>query len=204
MESSSSSVVTVVPQNTSSPTSEVIDPQATFAALKPLIIKSGEIVAAYSEAIQSRLEGLYYVVDPDYGTFKEQTTSTITKTSTDITLAFANAQSIESKLLGMDTYLKDVKATIEVGELYKDANETPVYGLEIREQLDDNGEVTHTMARFTSDSLEFFGMGSSDPIAYIRGSKLYIMEAEIETNVTLGKYLLDTSDGLAFKWIGGR
>ena len=46
--------------------------QATFDALKPLIIKSAEIVEAYYEEITEKLEGLY-VAQSEFGTFKEQT-----------------------------------------------------------------------------------------------------------------------------------
>ena len=43
------------------------DPNTTFAGIKDLIIKSAEIVDAYYEEINSRLEGVY-VAQSDFGT----------------------------------------------------------------------------------------------------------------------------------------
>lgn len=71
--------------------------QVSFNTLKPLIIKSAEIVEAYYEEINKRLQGLY-VAQSDFGTFKEQTVQDITSTSTDVTQAFTSIQSIEANL----------------------------------------------------------------------------------------------------------
>ena len=48
------------------------DPETTFAGIKDLIIKSAEIVDAYYEEIDSRLDGIY-VAKSDFGTYTEQT-----------------------------------------------------------------------------------------------------------------------------------
>jgi uncharacterized phage infection (PIP) family protein YhgE len=77
--------------------------QATFDALKPLIIKSAEIVNSYYETINERLEGIY-VAQSDFGTFVEQTSQDITKNSTDITQVFTNVQEIDTRVSSIDTY----------------------------------------------------------------------------------------------------
>ena len=58
-------------------------------------------------------------------------------------------------------------------------------------------------ARFTPEKLEFYIKGSDEPIAYMSGIQLVITNAKILGALELGGYKIDTSDGLAFKWIGG-
>lgn len=65
--------------------------QARFNELKPLIIKSAEIIEAYYEAINRRLEGLY-VAQSDFGVFAEKTSQEIEETSTNTTQQFQNIQ----------------------------------------------------------------------------------------------------------------
>jgi hypothetical protein len=67
--------------------------QATFSEIKSLIIKSAEIVDAYYEEINKRLEGLY-VAQSDFGIFAEKTSQDIEATSTAITQTFENTQII--------------------------------------------------------------------------------------------------------------
>ena len=73
--------------------------QAHFNEIKPLIIKSAEIVNAYYEVINRRLEGLY-VAQSDFGTFAEKTSQDIEATSTSTTQQFQNIQVIISELGG--------------------------------------------------------------------------------------------------------
>ena len=99
------------------------DTAATFAALKPLIIKSADIVNAYYEKISTRLEGVY-VAESDFGTFIEQTTQDILSNSTEIAQAFTNVQEVRTGLGGniealtevvgsLDTNLQDMKEGVE-------------------------------------------------------------------------------------------
>ena len=86
--------------------------QATFQAIKPLIIKSADIVNAYYEEINRRLESVY-VAQSDFGTFMEETSQEISETSTDITRVFSNIQTIDSKVKTIDSTVKDVETNIQ-------------------------------------------------------------------------------------------
>lgn len=77
----------------SSSESTKIDAQATFAAIKSLIIKSADIVDAYYMEIYKRLEGVY-VAQSDFGDFVEKTTLDFEATSKDITQKYENVQII--------------------------------------------------------------------------------------------------------------
>lgn len=70
-----------------------IDAAATFGSIKSLIIKSADIVDAYYEEINRKLEGAY-VAQSDFGAFVEKTSQTIEENSTSTTQRFENIQLI--------------------------------------------------------------------------------------------------------------
>jgi archaellum component FlaC len=103
------------PQETKSVTAAFpYDPVTSFAALKPLIIKSAEIVNAYYEKISNRLEG-EFVAASDFGTFQEQTSQDILSTSKETLQAFTNIQEIKK---GLNADIKTISD--EVGRLDAD------------------------------------------------------------------------------------
>lgn len=75
------------------------DAEIAFNSLKPLIIKSAEIVDAYYEEINRKLESLY-VAQSDFGDFVEKTSQEIEETSTSTTQRFENIQIIITDLGG--------------------------------------------------------------------------------------------------------
>ena len=87
---------------TASPGGSGANAEATFASIKALIIKSADIVNAYYDEINTRLEGLY-VAQSDFGAFAEKTTQDIQANSTGITQAFENVQII----------IRDTKSELE-------------------------------------------------------------------------------------------
>ena len=72
---------------------ETATPGSTFNSIKSLIIKSADIVNAYYEEINRRLEG-EYVAQSEFGTYSEQTSQTISENSTAIEQVFNNIQQI--------------------------------------------------------------------------------------------------------------
>ena len=243
--------------------------QATFDDLKPLIIKSAEIVNSYYETINERLEGIY-VAQSDFGTFAEQTSQDISKNSTDITQIFSNVQTIDTDLqdtkVGIDSTVKqlsdevgvidsdlqgvkagvesgikdladevgavdlkiedaksaigsdidklkkslddlnyilvEVNANIKSGLIDHDKNGIPIYGLEIGQKNTINGvEVFNKFARFSAGRLSFYDNNGTE-VAYISDYKIYITHAEVTGTLKLGGYLVDTSNGVTFKWVG--
>ena len=188
--------------NNKSVTKEITEEEAqdTFNSVKALIIKSADIVNAYSEEISEKFSG-EYVAKSDFGTYTENTEQTITKNSTSIDQLFTNVQKISSKLDSLEDSLIEVKARIKSGILYYDDNGVPIYGLEIGQTNDINGvEVFNKYARFTSDKLSFYDKNDTE-VAYISDYKLYITNAHITGTLTLGRYEFDTSNGLAIKWV---
>ena len=176
------------------------DDQATFQAIKPLIIKSAEIVNAYYEEINRRLEGVY-VAQSEYGSFSEQTSQDIYDNSTETNRVFTNLQKIITDIEDINFTLVDVRAHIKSGLLYTE-NGIPVYGVEVGQKSTLDGvEVFNKYARFTSNKLSFYDKNDTE-VAYISDYKLYITHAEVTGTLKLGGYLVDTSKGVTFKWVG--
>ncbi len=174
--------------------------EATFNSIKALIIKSADIVNAYYEEINERFTG-QYVAQSDFGTYMEQTEQSVTANSTAITNMFNSMQKIITEIENLEHSLVEVNAHIKSGLLFYDDAGVPIYGLEIGQKNEIDGvEVFNKYARFTSDRLSFYDKSDVE-VAYISDYKLHITNAEITGTLTLGRYVLDTSDGLAIKWI---
>lgn len=174
--------------------------EATFNSIKALIIKSADIVEAYSEEINQKLVG-EYVARSDFGTYTENTEKVIDANSKGVDTLFKSVQEIISNIGNLQSKLIEVNAHIRSGILYYDAEGVPIYGLEIgQKNTIDGEEVFNKFARFTSDRLSFYDKNNTE-VAYISDYKLYITNAQITGTLTLGRYELDTSNGLAFKWV---
>lgn len=191
--------IQTTPSSTASPTNA----GATFDSIKALIIKSADIVDAYYQEINSRLEGLY-VAESDFGTFVEQTEQTFTQSSTDIEQAFTHIQQLLTEIENLNFTLAEVNAYIRSGLLYYD-NGVPVYGLEIgQKNTVDGADVFNKYARFTSDRLSFYDQNDSE-VAYISDYKLYIRNVEITVSYKIGG-LVDTvmaNGDVVERWVGG-
>ena len=152
---------------------------------------------AYSEEITRELSGLY-VAQSDFGTYSEQTSRLIEENSKYTQDVFLNVQEISSSLSEVENMVLETNAYIKSGELDTDEEGRPVIGIEVGQT---NDGVFSRYARFTSERLSFFNSNGIE-IAYVSGQKLYITSAEITGSLTLGKYEIDTSDGLIFRWVG--
>ena len=172
----------------------------TFLKLKSLIIKSADIVNAYYQVISTKLEGEYEALS-DYGTFKQSTTATLDATSTGLNQHYESIQKITDELGNLSELRKD-NCYIRTGWL--DDNET-IAGVEIGKTSTENNGTSEAFARFTTEELVFYdGNGTEDEnrLGWFSQYKLNIRSAKIEGNLELGEYILDTSNGIAFKWVG--
>lgn len=207
------------------------DPLSTFAGLKNLIIKSADIVNAYYDEINSRLEGVY-VAQSDFGTYAQETALDIKGNSESIDQLYSNnqtivtrvddltsnADSLTDRVDGLEDETKEIadsvdelyvqslltNAYIKTGLLYYADDGTPVYGLEIGQTNSVDGEsIFDKFARFSADRLSFFDRNDVE-VAYISDYKLYITNAEITGTLYLsGRFKIYYNNGLAFQWTGG-
>jgi hypothetical protein len=180
-------------------------PEATFNEIKALIIKSADIVEAYYDEINSRLEGVY-VSESDFGTYAEMTSQNIRQTSTYIEQLFADLQVIDTNIESITHALIDVNAHIKTGLLdYDKETGTPIFGLEIGQRNEVDGEeVFNKFARFTADRLSFYDQNDNE-VAYVSDYKLYIRNVEITSSYKIGGFV-DTvmqNGDVVTKWVGG-
>ena len=111
-------------------------------------------------------------------------------------------QSLKNQLETLNYSIVEVTANVNSGLLYTDANGVPVYGFEIgQKNVIDGVETFNKFARFTAGRLSFYDQNGSE-VAYISDYKLYITHAEVTGTLKLGGYLVDTTNGLTFKWVG--
>lgn len=176
---------------------------ADFSALKGLIIKSADIVEAYAEKIEKRLEGRY-VAFSEFGSYAETTAAQIRATATGMDQKYTSLQRIVTDL---ETRLLETAGYIRTGVLYyaTDAdplpNGAPVYGLEVGQQTE-NGTFQR-FSRFTAYSMSFFD-AQGNVFAAITEGKLTVRNAVVSHRFTLGGFVDEAlPDGsLITRWQG--
>ena len=182
--------------------SEDISPKEaedTFNSIKALIIKSADIVKAYEETIYSDFQGKYFA-DSDFGTYVEDTSRSVVENSKYVQDTYTNVQTLTDKVNGLEEDVRTTNAYIKRGLLGYDENGNAIYGVEVGETNQDGAYMKY--ARFKSDRLSFFDANSNE-VAYIGNGCLYILgTSRFIGDVFFGEYKADTSDGLAFTWIG--
>ena len=188
-------------QEISASPAETATPGSTFNSIKSLIIKSADIVNAYYEEINRRLEG-QYVAQSEFGTYSEQTSQTISENAAAIERVFNNIQQITSALEEVKNTLIEVNAYMKSGLLAYDNNGVPIYGLEIGQRNTVDGEeVFNKYARFTANRLSFYDQNDTE-VAYMSDYKFYITNGEITGTLKLGAFLIDTRTGFKLKYEG--
>lgn len=176
---------------------------ATFNDIKALIIKSADIVNAYYDEINTRLEGVY-VAESDFGSFAQQTTQDIRANSTSLQQLYSNIQAIITDIDNLEHSLIESNAYINSGLLYYDTSSgVPVYGLEIGQRNTIDGvEVFNKYAQFTADRLSFFDSNGFE-VAYISDRKLYITTVQITGELIRGALvdIVQSDKTIVTKWI---
>lgn len=201
LESNAGAVTRQSNQSTKKTESETeAQAQASFSYTKSLIISSADIINAYYDELNEKFSG-QYVAQSDFGTYIENTSQEITKNSTETENVFVSIQEIIGAVAEIESNLNEVNARIKSGVLDYDDKGLPIYGLEIGQTNEIDGvKVFNKYARFMSDKLAFYDKNDTE-VAYISDYKLYITNAHISGTLTLGRYNIDTSNGLAFKWV---
>ena len=174
--------------------------ESTFNSIKALIIKSADIVKAYEETIFTNFNGKYFA-DSDFGTYIEETSRAVLENSKGVIETYSNIQTITNKdrTGSLDKLEDDVHKTN--GYIKRGTLPDGSIGIEIGETSEDG--IFMQYARFTADRLSFFDKSGIE-VAYIGAGCLYVVGKTVFLGeIQLGSYKTDTSDGLAFTWIGG-
>lgn len=174
--------------------------ESTFNSIKALIIKSADIVKAYEETIFTDFDGKYFA-DSDFGTYIEETSRAVEENSKGVKETYTNIQSITNTVNGLAEESRTTNSYIKRGLLGYADDGSSIYGVEVGETNKDGSFVRY--ARFRADRLSFYDEGGNE-VAYIGAGCLYVVGKTVFLGeIQLGSYKTDTSDGLAFTWIGG-
>ena len=173
----SSDSVVVLPkaqQGSKSTDSGNMSATAMFSVLKPLIIKSADIVDAYYDKLTEKFEG-DYVASSDFGTYKETTQQTIEANSYAIEQTFSNVQTIDTNLnnkvssinqniedtaKGLSESLKDATSDLseEISEVSKDlGNKITALAESVEAVLTVNAYTRSGVLYYDNDSLPVYG-----------------------------------------------
>ena len=157
-----------------------------FAALKGLIIKSADIVSAYTDKIGKNLSGTY-VAQSEFGSFSRQTEASLAANATAIDQCYTH---LEELVTEMEHQRQETSAYIRTGLLYYAGAEdalpegTPVYGVEVGQQ---NEGDFRRFGRFTAYGMTFYDE-NGDPAAQITQGRLKIPHAVVERTFTEGGF----------------
>ena len=200
---SGTAVLATAPKDTSAAKAEK-ENQAllAFNDIKALIIKSADIVNAYYDQINARLEGVY-VAESDFGTFVQQTSQDIRANSTSLQQLYTNIQTIIADIDNLERSKIETNAYINSGLLDYDDSNVPVYGVEIGQRNTIDGvEVFNKYARFTSDELSFYD-SNNNKVAYVSDRKLYITVVEVTGELIRGALvdIIQPDKTIVTKWI---
>lgn len=170
-------------------------------AIRDAVTEGTQGVYAYMESQQAEYEGLYYA-SSDFGEFLEKYAQVLSIDPTKVEQAYNDTQILRTETESIREAIISTNANIKTGILYYDDDGVPIYGVEVGQTTEVNGEeMFNRFARFTSSRLSFYDANGSE-VAYISDYKLYITNAQILGNLYLGSYILDTTNGIAFIWNG--
>lgn len=213
LEKNTNDVVVQYQSQSSAKASQEASPEqmaSTFTALKGYIIKSADIVNAYSDVITKNLEGIYTAEatfpDGSSAAYISKTKQSIDANSEELTKHYTSIQNLETKLeataksIESDGYIKEgVIRYVTDGKL----EGAPIIGIEVGQEIVKDGvKKFNRFSQLTANGLEFYDSQYSngkEPVSYIKGYKMYVTTAEIK-ELYLGGYELDTSDGIMFLW----
>lgn len=172
--------------------------QETFFNVKNLIIKSADIVNAYYEVICQKLSSEYEAIS-EFGEYKKNTDYLMEQTSENRTEFYESLQEINSKIEGINSEIRKDSFYIKTGWL-DDGN--TIGGIEIgKASVKDGVETDKAFARFTTDSLVFYDSNGTK-VAWMGIEMLNIENVTIKNDLYHGGYVIDSSNGLAYKWVG--
>ena len=184
--------------------------QQQYQTLKSLILRTARQIRSEMDKVRLELQGEYVAVS-DFGTYLEQLNSTIEADAAAITQYyqfFSDLQgNVEKISAAFERYRVDTEGYIRTGIVYYDGA-VPVYGVAVGQNLitvEVDGEQVvqqkNFRATYTAGKLSFWQ--DAVEVAYVSNNRLYISNITVLQAVTLGRWEMDGTDGLSFKWIGG-
>lgn len=190
--------------------------ESQYDALKSLVIKTAHMTVKEMEQLSTKLTGEYVAIS-DFGKYMEQLNAYIEANPDSITQYYSFYSELKNSIgeaqAAFDKYINETEGYIKTGIVYYDESGIPVLGVAVGQNLTskevtlpdgtEETEIDQTAFRatFTAKKLSFWQ--DDVEIAYVSNNQLYITGITVLDKMTLGKWEISTSRGMAFKWIGG-
>ena len=191
---------------------------ASANALKSLIIKTADTVRSEVQRVEAELQSSY-LAKSEFGQYKEQVDAKFTATAEDVTQSIRYVSELEGRIdgqagdiEGLLAYRTETTGYIRQGIVaYEDT--VPVIGIAIGQDIQTTGtqsvggktydviDTSHNMSVWTSKKLSFYVEGTE--IAYFSNGALHVTHVELERITGAGKWDVNFTSGITFRWIGG-
>lgn len=189
---------------------------SSYDELRSLIIKTANNVNYEIERMDSFVRE-NYVAQSEFGVYTQELSRELEDAEPDaITQYYSFYSRLQANIDGVMTALKDytvnTEGYIRTGIVAYE-NGVPMLGVAVGQNLSSsttdivNGqefpvvEEKNFRAVFTAQKLSFFQ--DSTEVAYLSNNKLYITNSTVLENLQIGEWAVSSTNGLAFKWIGG-
>lgn len=173
--------------------------EETFGQIKDLIIKSADIVEAYSEELKKTYDSRY-VAQSDIGTYIKEGTTTILESPDGLKVRL---ESTEKIALENKETLRNNSGYVKIGKI-GETESGDMIGVEIKDGTE-NGAV---FARYTSSGTTLYNEAGIETVRIADGKTKFTGRVAIgdsqkgEASLSLGGYILDPSGGLGLYWGG--
>lgn len=188
----------------------------SYDELRSLIIKTADNVSHEIERMDSFVRE-NYVAQSEFGVYTQELSRELEDATPDaITQYYSFYSKLQANIDGVMTALNDytvnTEGYIRTGIVAYE-NGVPMLGVAVGQNLSStttdivNGqefpvvEEKNFRAVFTAQKLSFFQ--DSTEVAYLSNNKLYITNSTVLENLQIGEWAVSSTNGLAFKWIGG-
>ena len=211
---STSSAVTPTQSTVVAGGASSVAPETTFNAIKTLIIKSADIVEAYYDEINKKLEGLY-VAESIFGAYGKKTSQVIQETSEGITQTFENLEAIATNIDGVLGKMEGVEGSIsavnenidgvrgDINSVRGDIDKTTEDIDAVRSDITTNKEATNkqigVIEEWKSETQAYIETGRIDTAA--DGTPIYgvkIGQRDTKNGDTFERFAQFTADRLEF------
>ena len=198
--------------------STVTDPVCMSAVMNEVIAPSyGELGSLIASA-QRNMEVLEETMRAEFvsrsvmGDFQSEMETRFSQSAEGLELQMQAYSQLKGNLdllsEAFENYTAAMAGSIKVGVVYYE-NALPVMGVAVGQNLsttvDEDGVVhidqVNFRAIYAAKEMSFWQ--GDKKVAYISGQKLFINEANILAGATIGDWEITTSNGLAFKYVGG-
>ena len=183
-----------------------------YERLKSLIVKTADTVTARMDKLRTELSGEYMAIS-DFGTYVERLNAILEADPTALTQYYQYFSELRADVDAVSAdftaWRTATEGTIRTGIVdYKDG--VPVYGLAVGQKLENSIDTAtgdtviekkNFRAIYAANRLSFWEDGVE--VAYVSNNQLYITNVVALATLTVGRWSVSGTNGLAFQWIGG-